>query len=231
MITEPIYNNIGLKGGNKPPSSSNQTLMESIKVVIPAIISDIKTKGNKSDDEVIKQILGVLSSSSINVDKSDLITNLIALIDYHKKKPKDRTTNNNIAATAVVASLNNILAKNPEIINGISEADTQKLSDLIAVTYSSSQSSNSPQSNNHVNNNSTTIDIKNKITLFDKTKFLFSKFFRTSVFLFFFFIIFKIIDKILLFFNFNTTTNKTYLFWYTFLFFLFALLPIKKSYL
>jgi len=57
----------------------------------------------------------------------------------------------------------------------------------------------------------------------------FNKFTRFIIFIIFFFIIFKVIDKILSFYNLNQETNYIYFNWVSLLFFLFVLLPIRKS--
>lgn len=56
-----------------------------------------------------------------------------------------------------------------------------------------------------------------------------NKFTRFMIFIVFFFLIFKVIDKILSFYNLNKETTYIYFNWISLLFFLFVLLPIRKS--
>ena len=62
-------------------------------------------------------------------------------------------------------------------------------------------------------------------------KFGFNKITRLLLFFFFFFFIFKIIDKIFIFFNINRDVGYVYFIWATLFFFLFVILPLRKSYL
>ena len=52
---------------------------------------------------------------------------------------------------------------------------------------------------------------------------------RLFLFIFFYFFILKIIDYIMIFFNFNREFVYTYFIWFSMLFLFFVLLPIKKS--
>ena len=54
---------------------------------------------------------------------------------------------------------------------------------------------------------------------------------RLLLFFFFFFFIFRIIDKIFIFFNINREIGYIYFIWAMLFFFLFVILPIRKSYL
>lgn len=56
-----------------------------------------------------------------------------------------------------------------------------------------------------------------------------NKFTRFMIFIVFFFLIFKVIDRILSFYNLNQETTYIYFNWVSLLFFLFVLLPIRKS--
>jgi hypothetical protein len=60
-------------------------------------------------------------------------------------------------------------------------------------------------------------------------KSILNKFTRLVIFLFFFFLIFKAIDQILLFYNLKQEIAHIYFNWISLLFFLFVLLPIRKS--
>jgi hypothetical protein len=78
--------------------------------------------------------------------------------------------------------------------------------------------------------------IMNKINKMDtdieyKKKPSFNKMVRILIFLFFFIFIFKIIDKIFIFYNINRDTAYVYFIWFILIFFLFVLLPLRKSYL
>ena len=53
---------------------------------------------------------------------------------------------------------------------------------------------------------------------------------RLLLFFFFFFFIFRIIDKIFIFFNINREIGYIYFIWATLFFFLFVILPLRKSY-
>jgi hypothetical protein len=56
-----------------------------------------------------------------------------------------------------------------------------------------------------------------------------NKFTRFVIFIIFFFLIFKVIDKILTFYNLNNESTYIYFNWISLMFFLFVLLPIRKS--
>lgn len=56
-----------------------------------------------------------------------------------------------------------------------------------------------------------------------------NKFTRFIIFIAFFFLIFKVIDRILSFYNLNQESTYIYFNWVSLLFFLFVLLPIRKS--
>ena len=76
----------------------------------------------------------------------------------------------------------------------------------------------------------------NKINQMDtdienKKKPKFNKMIRILIFLFFFIFIFKIIDKIFVFYNINRDAAYVYFIWFILIFFLFVLLPLRKSYL
>lgn len=58
-----------------------------------------------------------------------------------------------------------------------------------------------------------------------------SKMGRILLFLFIFFFIFKIINHILTFFDISQNIGYGYFIWFSILIFLFALLPLKRSYL
>lgn len=79
-------------------------------------------------------------------------------------------------------------------------------------------------------------EIMNKINKIDidvdtKKKPKFNKMIRILIFLFFFIFIFKIIDKIFVFYNINRDSAYLYFIWFTLIFFLFVVLPLRKSYL
>lgn len=56
-----------------------------------------------------------------------------------------------------------------------------------------------------------------------------NKFTKILIFLFVYFLIFKTIDRILVFFNLQKEVGYSYFTWITILLFFFVLLPIKKS--
>ena len=81
-----------------------------------------------------------------------------------------------------------------------------------------------------------TAGVINKINQMDtdienKKKPKFNKMIRILIFLFFFIFIFKIIDKIFVFYNINRDAAYVYFIWFILIFFLFVLLPLRKSYL
>ena len=56
-----------------------------------------------------------------------------------------------------------------------------------------------------------------------------NKFTKLLIFLFIYFLIFKTIDRILVFFNLHRDVGYSYFTWITILLFFFVLLPIRKS--
>lgn len=213
MITEPNYNKINLKGGLNtipaPPSNLSQTIAS-----ITSLIKEKVPPHNLNfNPAYLTAVLSKLSENNVNN-----IANIIAAITSNNSKKNEPL----IEALIAVSSSSSNNEKNNSNHNLTIDTAVANIISLLETTK---------HYNNSSNNNIIQENTSNNKTIFEKINFLFSKFFRTSIFLFFYLIIFKIVDQILIFFSFNNTSNKIYLYWISFLLFLFALLPVKRSYL
>lgn len=79
------------------------------------------------------------------------------------------------------------------------------------------------------------MDSMSSKNVLDKYKFieniLSSKIVKLLLFLFTFFVIFKLLDYIFVFFNITHEIGTTFFIWFTIIFFWFVVLPLKSSYL
>ena len=122
----------------------------------------------------------------------------------------------------------NILNNNDNILNNNDNNGSSSLNHLPPSNYKSNEN-NTSVTTSSTRDNVNKLEFKNaglKILL----KLLKgNKMGRLFLFIFFYFFILKIIDYIMIFFNFNREFVYTYFIWFSMLFLFFVLLPIKKS--
>lgn len=217
MITEPNYNKINLKGGLNTIPAPLSNLSQTIASITSLIKEKVPPHNLNFNPAYLIAVLSKLSEDNVNN-----IANIIAATTSNNSKENLKLNENLIDTLIAVGSSNN------EKNNPIHDSNHNLTIDTAVANIISLL-----ETTKHYNNSSNIIqeNTSNNKTIFEKINFLFSKFFRTSIFLFFYLIIFKIVDQILIFFSFNNTSNKIYLYWISFLLFLFALLPVKRSYL